>query len=386
VLELDQEPLTEFFQAIRSPVTKRKYELRLAQFFDYLKLEGKDLKERARVFTARAKKEPEWAQSVVTAFVLEQKDRVEKGEINASTISIYVKPLKLFCDMNDVIVNWKKLNRKLPVGRHCANDRAPSRDEILKLLAYPDRRIDPCLLVMVSSGIRIGAWETLNWGDIEPVEKEGQVLAAKLKAYPGDPEEYLTFISGEAYRSLKEYVDFRQSQGERINAKSPVLRDLFIPDKLGKGEPGQPKRLASNGVKRLLEDALKGTGLRGKLPPGQRRHEWQGAHGFRKFFKTACEKHMKSLHVEMLLGHDTGLNENYYKPSEKELLDDYVKALPDLTIIEKVGVPAAKDIAGLEARVNVLEEAVRQALPLLAEAKKQKKELERLTKLVSKIG
>ncbi|MEM3734835.1 MAG: hypothetical protein QW158_07825 [Nitrososphaerales archaeon] len=125
-----------------------------------------------------------------------------------------------------------------------------------------------------------------------------------------------------------------ERQGEKIKPDSPVIRDLFHPDRGGQGEPHLPKRLKATGVKRLIEDALKATGLRKPLE-GKRRHEFQAAHGFRKWFKSVCERHMKSLHVEMLLGYDTGLNMSYYRPSESELLEDYLKTIPDLTILEK---------------------------------------------------
>jgi hypothetical protein len=41
---------------------------------------------------------------------------------------------------------------------------------------------------------------------------------------------------------------------------------------------------------------------------------------------------MLPLHVEMLLGHDTGLSMSYYRPSEKTLLDDYLKAVDLLSV------------------------------------------------------
>jgi predicted ATP-dependent Lon-type protease len=34
----------------------------------------------------------------------------------------------------------------------------------------------------------------------------------------------------------------------------------------------------------------------------------------------------------MLMGHNTGLAINYYRPNENEILDDYLKAIPILTI------------------------------------------------------
>ena len=35
---------------------------------------------------------------------------------------------------------------------------------------------------------------------------------------------------------------------------------------------------------------------------------------------------------EMLLGHHTGLEENYYRPEEQDLLNEYVKCVDCLTI------------------------------------------------------
>jgi len=41
---------------------------------------------------------------------------------------------------------------------------------------------------------------------------------------------------------------------------------------------------------------------------------------------------MKSLNVEILMGHDIGLADSYYRPSEQELLEDYTKSVDLLTI------------------------------------------------------
>jgi hypothetical protein len=35
---------------------------------------------------------------------------------------------------------------------------------------------------------------------------------------------------------------------------------------------------------------------------------------------------MKTINVEMLMGHNVGLAENYYRPTESELLKEYLKA------------------------------------------------------------
>jgi hypothetical protein len=41
---------------------------------------------------------------------------------------------------------------------------------------------------------------------------------------------------------------------------------------------------------------------------------------------------MKSINVEILMGHTIGISNSYYKPSQKEILEDYLKAINVLTI------------------------------------------------------
>ena len=78
--------------------------------------------------------------------------------------------------MNDIVLNWKKISRGLPAGRRAANDRAPTIEEVKKLVEYPDRRIKPIVYTMASSGIRIGAWDYLQWKHVKPISNdEGKI-------------------------------------------------------------------------------------------------------------------------------------------------------------------------------------------------------------------
>jgi hypothetical protein len=55
-----------------------------------------------------------------------QKERAEKEEISESTVYHFYKPIKLFCDVNDILLNWKKITSGIPRGRRYGDDRAPS--------------------------------------------------------------------------------------------------------------------------------------------------------------------------------------------------------------------------------------------------------------------
>src|SRR5262245_33930296 len=94
-----------------------------------------------------------------------------------------------------------------------------------------------------------------------------------------------------------------------------------------------PIKLKAAGVKRVVEDALWTQGIRTKLETNKKRHEFQSDHGFRKWFKTRCEiAGMKPINIKKLMGHSIGISDSYYRATESELLDDYSKAVPALTI------------------------------------------------------
>jgi hypothetical protein len=41
---------------------------------------------------------------------------------------------------------------------------------------------------------------------------------------------------------------------------------------------------------------------------------------------------MKSINIEILMGHSTGISDPYHRATEDELLEDYLKAVDFLTI------------------------------------------------------
>ena len=327
--------------SIRSEVTRKYYERRIRRFFDFIDFSpDKGIEERFNMFAGYAHKDINWALHKIIVFLQFQKERTEKGEITAATLSNFVKPLKLYCEISDVKIPWKKIVRGLPRGREAANDRAPTVEEIRKLVEYPDRRIKPIVYTMASSGIRLGAFDYLQWKHIIPISDDSKkIIAAKIIVYAGDIEEYYSFVTQEAYNSLKDWMDFRASYGEKITGDSWIFRDLWQTTNIKYGAnfglATHPKKLKSGGIKRIIERALWEQGLRKPLKNGNKRHEWKAAHGLRKFYKTRAEQVMKPINVEITMGHNIGLSACYYKPTEKELLEDYQKAVDKLTINEE---------------------------------------------------
>ncbi len=348
------DPVANFLIALKAPETKRQYPRRLEVFFDFIKLKG-SFENKALDFYQQVLKNTRWLTSQLIKFLQFQKERAAKGEIVESTISNYFKAIRLFCEMNEVQINWKIIKKGLPSGRHYSQDRAPTIEEIKKLLEFPDRRIKTIVLLMVSSGIRVGAFDYLKMKHIIPIfdEQHKQIIAAKIIIYAGDMEEYFSFITFEAYEEVIGWMDFRSSFGENITGDSWIIRDIWQSTSYRYchrvGLAQYPKRIKSSAIGTLISRALWEQDVRKTLQKRERRHEFKAVHGFRKFFKTQCEKAMKSLLVETLMGHDVGLANSYYKPSEKELLEEYIKVI-DLLTINSESIVLNKHIQKLEGK------------------------------------
>ncbi|MDW0264016.1 MAG: hypothetical protein QN681_05680 [Nitrososphaeraceae archaeon] len=340
---------SRFLYGIKSDETRRSYVSKLDFFFDFYKIEGNDIREKSKNFLEYTKKGKNITQKVtdlVLNYMYFHIQRAQKKEISRGTIRNFYKPIKLFCEMNNVVLNWKIISKGLPRGTQNANDRIPTIDEILGVLKYPDRRIKPVLYTMISSGIRIGAWEWLKWKNVIPIyDDKKTVIVAKIIVYDGEPDQYFSFITPEAYWSLKEWMEFREKQGEKITKESYLMRDLWNTGKifinsresnLTKGTMGNisiPKKASGNAIRQIFTRAWKIQDIR---PPDNdiRRHEFKSTHCFRKYFETHAMDKMKLLNVKILMGHDTGLQKSYYKPSEKDILEDYLKVIDLLTINE----------------------------------------------------
>jgi len=62
-----------------------------------------------------------------------------------------------------------------------------------------------------------------------------------------------------------------------------------------------------------------------------KRHDWKVFHGLRKF-KTYANRKMQTTNVESLMDHKTDVDSFYDRPPIGIVLQDSLKAVPDLTI------------------------------------------------------
>jgi hypothetical protein len=131
---------------------------------------NKSIKELCRIFVEKGKQDPNWIINNIVAFLIEYEDRYDRREISESTIRNYVKVVKLICEMNDIVIHWKKTIRGVANGRQWADDRAPNIDEIRKLYEYSNRDVRNCGISRVISPLisqeSANEWPYNNLGTI----------------------------------------------------------------------------------------------------------------------------------------------------------------------------------------------------------------------------
>jgi hypothetical protein len=342
---LSLSPYQKFMYALNSKESKRQYPKRLQRFLDFINISSSSIEDNCNLFYEKLERKEDstsWLENELFKFFSLQNQRVESGEISTETIKNYLKPIKRFCEMNRINVNWKIISKGIKKGIRYSNDRPPGIEEIRKLIQYPDRRVKPIVLVMISSGIRVSSWSYLTWGDFTPIYKNEKLLAAKLKVFNTKTKNYYySYVTPEAYESVKAWMDFRESFGERIGPNSCIIRNLWQikSQRYGNylGLAKHPKKLSATGIRVLINDAWKIHGLREKRTPREgefnfRKYDFKSVHGFRKFFETECQKVMRELIVSMLMSHDTGIVLHYLRPKEEDVLSEYQKAIPLLTV------------------------------------------------------
>jgi hypothetical protein len=113
LVTVQQSPLYSFMYALKSSEARRQYPKRLKMLFDYLKLQG-SLGEQAKHFLDNARQQGiQWAQDNIMIFLDFHKERVRKKELGAGTLKNYYRAAKLFCEMNDLTINWRRISKGL---------------------------------------------------------------------------------------------------------------------------------------------------------------------------------------------------------------------------------------------------------------------------------
>jgi hypothetical protein len=246
--------------------------------------------------------------------------------------------IRKFYDTNDIDLKWKKIKSYVGEARNknSRKDRPYTHIEV-KMLEKTDQRGRIVILLMSSSGIRIGALSSTKLRNLEKIENYN---IYKITVYENEEEEYTTFCSAECTKEIDSYLQFRERQGERpLKEDAPLIREEFeVNDPI---HANHPRGLCLQSFRMMIRHAGYRSGVIEKraIPKGERTQgrPVKETHGFRKFWQTtAITADMSPLYAEFLMGHHSGglALESYVRPTESDLLEGNDKMIGYIGVMD----------------------------------------------------
>ena len=311
----EEEIYFNFINSIKSETTKRVYDRDLKFYLNFCNLN--------KMSGLLEIKDP---QRQIINYIM----HLRKRGLAANSVSTMLMGIYHFYEMNDIPLNKKKINMFKGEFSRKVIDRAYTDKEIKKLLDVSDLRMKSVILLMASSGMRIGAIPGLKIRNLEKIDS-----IYKITVYEGTNEQYYTFCTPECAYYIDAYFLFRTNNGEKIQKDSYLIRDQFDITDIEQVR-NRSKGVALNTLRTMMNNNLIKAGLKTVDSTGYNRKEVALAHGLRKFFTTELTNLKINPEIrEMLLGHKIGLASCYYRPTQEEMLKEYEKGIDSLTINEE---------------------------------------------------
>jgi integrase len=318
----ENEKVELFLSSVKSKETKEKYSSYLKK---YIEITGLDEKNFYHETNAR----------LIERQIIDFVNRMKKKGMSYTAIKNYTTAVFSFYKINDIVLNTHKIAKFMPENRKVKNDRAYTHEEIAKLLEIADERSRVIILLLASSGMRVGAITSLKIRNLDANHNFN-----KITIYENTGEQYFSFITPECKKAVDAYLDMRRRYGEKINSESPLIREQF--DVRNPFAISKPRTVSSEGLQWILRDlATRYNVISNRDIPI--------AHGFRYFWMTqAVNSELNPEIKEMLLGHKIGLASAYYRPTPDKMYAEYEKGIDNFTIDPANKLQRKLDILGVE--------------------------------------
>jgi site-specific recombinase XerD len=185
----EEDVFFNFINSIKSEVTKRIYENDIKLYLKFCNLTKLS---KLLMITDPQKQMIKYIMSL------------RKKGLATNSISTLLNGIYHFYEMNDIPLNRKKINMFKGEFTGKVVDRAYTREEIRKVLDVSDLRMKVMILLMASSGMRIGALPSLRLRNLERIDS-----IYKVTVYEGTNSSYYTFCTPECSSFIDAYFEYR---------------------------------------------------------------------------------------------------------------------------------------------------------------------------------
>lgn len=298
----------------------------------------------------------------VEDYIISWRNRLLMEGLAPQTIITFNKGLKLWLKVNDVEVDWDRIERKVrtPRRRNIVEDRAPTVEELRVILSRANPKMAAIILLAATSGLRLGTIANLKIKDIDLTSYPDIGIVKVRPELSKNRYGYYALFSSEAKEAIQSYLEYRREKAirkkgellskldgateeekEKIREEIRLLdREIHLDPELylfpgsRPDKPIQPRVIEKNWI-----NLLKKSGLAVKCERGKKKFYTLHFHTLRKFFRTQLEGWLTKSEIMRLMGHtgsgvDAYLDGAYFKPPEKHLITKYRLAQHRLTILK----------------------------------------------------
>jgi integrase len=199
-----------FINAIKSPATKEAYATSLRRYLNHIKLKSVD-----DLLLHAAN--PRYIESQIIDYIMS----LRNNQVSYATIQFLVAPIFTFYQLNDVVLNRKKVSKYLGEYKRVVKDGAYTTEQIAQMLQSADIRMRLIIPLLSSTGCRIGSLPTLTLGNLIKIPPYNLY---KIVFYEGTNNEYYSFTTHECASSLDSWLLYRQRCGEKITFNGDIQK------------------------------------------------------------------------------------------------------------------------------------------------------------------
>jgi integrase len=233
----------------------------------------------------------------------------------------------------------RQLQTKLPKGKTSRTaERDFDRETIKKILTHMSLAGKTTVLILASSGMRIGELLKIDIADIDLTTIPAQMVVRGETTKNGETR--TVFISAEAKESVDEWLKVREAYlMSSLNRNNGLVEKA----KAKKKDESDTRLLpfSDSNMREMWQNALSKCGMWSKDNTTQRSQF--RIHGLRKFFRSQLALSCPTDIVEALLGHEGYLSASYRRYTVKQMGEFYLKGEGYITISGSGDIKEIKD-------------------------------------------
>ena len=257
------------------------------------------------------------------------------------TASYYITGVREFYLFNDVELTRKQernLMNKISRGEPISREEELNKEIIRQLLSVSDLKLKTLILVLISSGMRLGEALSLTSDDIKIYPDYGVIHLKGTKTK--NKHSRITFINKEAVELLNLWLSQRDKYIKYITGRSRGRFEV-------KAAKNKIFPFGKNNAENCFRRLLKNSGLLKKDEDTDR--STIHYHMFRKYFVTNISySGIDSKYVDFFVGHTNKLDKAYNIPTIEKLYEFYSKGEPYLRIYDD----SVEEISSLKSTVD----------------------------------